>query len=142
MTSHTRFYVGPIIKKVLICLLMLSTFIFSGCDDGGHYIKNETNNSLLEMLRIGGLDLSPSFEITQNHYVSTADFKVSKISLQAWTKNSDDVVTINGKILVSSGNYNLAVGNNRFTILIKNNQGLEEQYHLTVTRLPELTGEK
>ncbi len=124
----------------LWCLpFLLLLLVISGCDGESQQLKINNDDALLEMLRIGGLDLTPAFEITQKHYVSTADYSVTKISLQAWTKHQGDTVSINGKPLVGSGNYNLAIGNNSFSILVTSKDGIYEYYQLTVTRLPELT---
>jgi len=123
---------------MLFChLLILSLSVIAGCDNGEQHIKIDNSHALLEMLRIGDHDISPTFEITQKHYVSTTDFSVTEISLQAWTKNQSDSVSVNGQLLSGRGNFNLAVGNNSFSILVTNNQGITEHYQLTVTRLPE-----
>lgn len=130
----------PKLTKGLNChLMLLLILLINGCSNGSNQdveIKN-TNGGQLQMLRIGGLDLSPAFEITQKHYVSTAAHSVSKINLQAWTKHKNDKVSVNGQLLNGKDNYNLAVGNNRFTIVVTSKEGQEEQYQLTVTRLSE-----
>ncbi len=89
------------------------------------------------MLRVTGLALSPVFEITQKHYVSTADYSVTKIKLQAWGKQSDANIRVNGQSLKAEGEFTLAVGNNRFTISVSNTDKITDQYQLTVIRLPE-----
>jgi len=89
------------------------------------------------MLRVTGLALSPSFEITQKHYVSTADFSVDKIRLQAWAKLPESRVLINGAPLSVRPEFVLAVGNNIFDIQVTGPQGEIENYKLTVTRLPQ-----
>ena len=90
------------------------------------------------MLRVTGLALSPVFEITQKHFVSTADYSVTKIKLQAWGKQADSEISVNGETLRAEGEFALAVGNNRFTISVSNTEKITEQYQLTIVRLPEL----
>jgi len=98
------------------------------------------NTGQLQMLRVTGPALSPVFEITQKHFVSTADFSVTKIKLQAWGKQSDAEISINGEPLKAEGEFALAIGNNRFTISVSNTEKITEQYQLTIVRLPELKG--
>jgi len=97
--------------------------------------KNPVNQ--LQMLRVTGLALSPSFEITQKHYVSTANFNVNKIYLQAWAKQSEARILVNGVLLSDPGEFNLAIGNNLFDIQVTSPQGDIENYQLTVTRLSQ-----
>jgi len=123
-------------KWVLMSLLCL--FALSGCDkDAGEAIVIGSNTGQLQMLRVTGLALSPVFEITQKHYVSTADYSVTKIKLQAWGKQSDANIRVNGQSLKAEGEFTLAVGNNRFTISVSNTDKITDQYQLTVVRLPE-----
>ncbi len=93
----------------------------------------------LQILKIDGLALSPIFEITDKHYVSTAAYSVRKINLRARAKQPDAELTINGLTFNESIIFNLAVGNNGFTIKIKDNKGVTDKYQLTVTRLPKIT---
>ncbi len=132
---------GTFAGRVLLVNL-LSLLIFSGCsrnEDEAIVIGNNTGQ--LQVLRVTGLALSPAFEITQKHYVSTADYSVTKIRLQAWARQSGTKIRVNGRPLRAAGEFALAVGNNRFTIRVSNNQKITEQYQLTVVRLPELRDE-
>jgi len=120
-------------------LMLICLFITSGCiqkkSDALVIGKNDAGQ--LEMLRVTGTALSPTFEITQKHYVSTADFSVTKIGLQAWGRQSGANICINGQPLNNQNEFFLAVGNNQFTISISNDQKVTELYQLTVVRLPE-----
>ncbi len=118
--------------------ILLLVFVTEGCGNKEHEVIIDNSISHLQKLRIGGLDLSPVFEISKKHYVSTATFSVSKINLQAWTKFADDSVSVNGKHFDEYAEYNLAVGNNQFKIIVTGNNGEQEQYLLTVTRLTEM----
>jgi len=53
------------------------------------------------------------------------------------TKSWDDRVSVNGKKLEKQKDFSLAIGNNQFTIIVTNNEGLKEEYQLTVTRLEQ-----
>jgi len=130
-------YIKQIIQSKRVVLLVLLSLLSAGCDNARQSIEINNDNGHLQILRVSGLALSPVFEITQNHYVSTADFSVTKINLQAWTKFPDDDVSINGQMLDEKKDYRLAIGNNKFSIKVMNPQGVKEQYQLTVTRLAD-----
>lgn len=119
-------------------LLLFSLMLIAGCNNSQSEmtIIGDTG-AQLQMLRVSGLALSPSFEITQKHYVSTADYSVTKIKLQAWGRTSDASITVNGLPLKKDDHYVLAVGNNLFNISVSNNNNVSEQYQLTVVRLPK-----
>ena len=126
-------FIGKWLLTSLLCL-----FALSGCDkNAGETFVIGSNTGQLQMLRVTGLALSPVFEITQKHYVSTADYSVTKIKLQAWGKQPDAEISINGQPLKAGGEFALAVGNNRFTISISNTDKITEQYQLTIVRLPQ-----
>jgi len=128
-------------SRVLL-INLLSLLVFSGCSrSADKAIVIGYNTGQLQVLRVTGLALSPAFEITQKHYVSTADYSVTKIRLQAWGRQPDTSIRVNGQPLKAAGEFALAVGNNRFTIRVTNNQEIIEQYQLTVVRLPELREE-
>jgi len=130
-------YLKQINQNKRVVLLVLLSLLSAGCDSDKQSIEINNDKGHLQMLRISGPALSPAFEITQNHYVSTADFLVTKINLQAWTKFPDDDVSINGQTLDEQKDYRLAIGNNKFSIKVTNPQGVKEQYQLTVTRLAD-----
>jgi len=121
--------------------LLVNLFCFvalSGCGQKtGEAMVFGNNTGQLQMLRVTGLALSPVFEITQKHFVSTADFSVTKIKLQAWGKQSSAEISINGEPLKTEGEFALAVGNNRFTISVTDTEKITDQYQLTIVRLPE-----
>jgi len=122
--------------------LLINLFCFvalSGCgQEPAEAMVFGNNTGQLQMLRVTGLALSPVFEITQKHFVSTADYSVTKIKLQAWGKQADSEISVNGETLRAEGEFALAVGNNRFTISVSNTEKITEQYQLTIVRLPEL----
>lgn len=96
-----------------------------------------SNTGQLQMLRVTGPALSPVFEITQKHFVSTADYSVTKIKLQAWGRQSEAEISVNGEPLKAAGEFALAVGQNRFTISVTDTEKITDQYQLTIVRLPE-----
>lgn len=136
---YLHYSLSTLWRTTLICVLAL---FLIGCDHRGAVSKADIDSekSQLKMLRISGLALSPTFEITQRHYVSTAEFNVSKMQLQTWAKQPGATIAINGIPATEITDHNLAVGNNEFTILVSAKDGSKEAYHLTVTRLTELSG--
>jgi len=124
---------GKWLLLTFFCLITISSCLQNNSD--ALVIGNEAGQ--LEMLRVTGRALSPTFEITQKHYVSTADYSVTKIGLQVWGKQTDTDISINGQPLKNQDEFGLAVGNNQFTISISTKQKIIDQYQLTVVRLPE-----
>lgn len=122
-------------RQLLLIVILLIVLLIRGCEDNS--AKPARTTGQLSMLRVSGLSISPTFEIAQKHYVSTAEHLVTKISLEAWAKNQGDIMSVNGMLFTGKNDFNLAIGNNLFTIVVKNQEGLEEQHRLTVTRLPE-----
>jgi hypothetical protein len=132
----SKTFTGKLLLIILLCLVTLS-----GCDrNDGEAMVFGNNTGQLQMLRVTGLALSPVFEITQKHFVSTADYSVTKIKLQAWGRQSDAEIRVNGEPLKAEGEFALAVGNNRFTISVTDTEKISDQYQLTIVRLPELKG--
>ncbi len=130
-----RFQFIHIIKILSVLLLSIS---IAACNNNDQDLDINIESGHLQMLRISGLALSPAFEITHKHYVSTADFSVNKINLQAWTKFSGDSVSVNAKPLEQFNEHPLAVGNNLFNIIVTTSNGELEHYQLTVTRLNKM----
>ncbi len=126
------------INNIKILSVLLLSISIAGCNNNDQDLEINIQSGHLQMLRISGLALSPVFEITQKHYVSTADFSVNKINLQAWTKFSGDSVSVNAKPLEQFNEFPLAVGNNLFNIIVTASNGELEHYQLTVTRLNKM----
>ncbi len=122
----------------LLLMLFIAT-IFVGCESDVSTINVSSKSGQLQMLRVSGLALSPTFEISQKHYVSTADFDVTKINLQAWANSPKDSILVNGQLIDDKSDFNLAVGNNIFTIVVTNSEDISVNYRLTITRLSEIS---
>lgn len=133
---------GTKVVRVMSSLQLLIIIVFvttTGCSQHeNNAIEITANSTHLQMLRVNGKAVSPSFEISQNHFVSTADYFVEKIYLQAWGKEEDTNIKINGQAFETGREFSLAVGNNLFTVSLSRNEKIIDQYQLTVIRLPEL----
>ena len=141
MSLSGKLQISPRFISKLLLINLFCFVVLSGCGQNtGEAIVFGNNAGQLQMLRVTGVALSPVFEITQKHFVSTADYSVTKIRLQAWAKQPDAEIRINGEPLKTKGEFTLAVGNNSFTISITNTGEITEQYQLTIVRLPELKG--
>lgn len=119
---------------------MFFIFFLVDCGETGSQFKADIDSekSQLKILRMSGFAISPIFEITQKHYVSTTDFNVSKIQLQTWAKQQGATISVNGVTVSDITEHNLAVGNNEFTVSVSALDGSKDSYQLTVTRLPKM----
>jgi len=138
MLLPEKLQISPAFISRLVLINLFCFIALSGCDqEPGRAMVFGNNTGQLQMLRVTGLALSPVFEITQKHFVSTADYSVTKIKLQAWGRQSDAEISVNGEPLKLAGEFALAVGNNRFTISVTGAEKITDQYQLTIVRLPE-----
>jgi len=123
-----------------LLLVVITVFVTTaGCyQRENNTIEITANSAHLKMLRVNGKAISPSYEISKKHFVSTADYFVEKIYLQAWGEEDDTNIKINGQVFNAGREFSLAVGNNLFMVSLSRNEKVIDQYQLTVIRLPEL----
>jgi len=136
MALITHLKLCPAWVRVLLILILLP---LNGCFKTEHEVEIRNTFGPLEKMKIIGFELSPIFEISPKHFVSTAAYSADKLKIQIWTKYVDSQVTINGRILDSQKYYKLAVGDNQYTIIVSLDNGTKDTYRLTVTRLSQAT---
>ena len=125
----------------LLCqtfLLVTTLLLLAACDVNEPSPPFKVDSGHLVSLKVSGLSMSPAFELSQRHYVSTAENNVTNIHIKALAIHSSDQLLINGELIVKEQRHNLAIGNNLFTIVVRTKAGHEETYRLTVTRLAEV----
>lgn len=88
---------------------------------------NGDPNCMLKSLSVSDYSLTPTFDIYETDYAVSVPNSVTSVSVSATAVSSNATIT-------GTGNKSLNVGNNKFTITVKAQNGATRAYNLTIVR--------
>lgn len=89
-----------------------------------------SSNANLASLKVSGASISPAFSANSTNYNATVKYDVDKVSISATP--ADKNATCRG-----SGTYDLAIGDNSYTINVTAPSGAKKSYTVVIKRLTE-----
>lgn len=89
--------------------------------------ETKSSNNNLKSLEIEGYKINPEFDKNKTDYTLTVPNDVNKIKILAYKE--DDKASLSG----DDGEKEVKEGENKFTVVVKSENGIEKKYNITIT---------